>query len=155
MDNVTYFSSQSLDMLWSSLERSLSMFQMSQLSTSFNSSPVGSLTPAFFSRFRMTSLVEYRRIVVLILGPTIKIIHWHRWVFVFILGPTIKIIHWHRWVFVFILGTTIKIIHSRRWVFVRKSFKIFEIQKGRTFSFNDILRLCTIVVNIAIRSREK
>ena len=31
-------------------------------------------------------------------------------------------------------------------------FKIFEIQKGRTFSFNDILR-CTIVVNIAIRSR--
>ena len=32
-------------------------------------------------------------------------------------------------------------------------FKIFEIQKGRTFSFNDILRLCTIVVNIAIRIR--
>ena len=32
-------------------------------------------------------------------------------------------------------------------------FKIFEIQKGRTFSFNDILRLCTIVVNIVIRSR--
>ena len=32
-------------------------------------------------------------------------------------------------------------------------FKIFKIQKGRTFSFNDILRLCTIVVNIAIRSR--
>ena len=32
-------------------------------------------------------------------------------------------------------------------------FKIFEIQKGHTFSFNDILRLCTIVVNIAIRSR--
>ena len=31
--------------------------------------------------------------------------------------------------------------------------KIFEIQKGRTFSFNDILRLCTIVVNIAIRIR--
>ena len=35
----------------------------------------------------------------------------------------------------------------RRWVFVRKIsfwlFKIFEIQKGRTFSFNDILRLCT------------
>ena len=29
-------------------------------------------------------------------------------------------------------------------------FKIFEIQKGRTFSFNYILRLCTIVVNIAI-----
>ena len=24
-------------------------------------------------------------------------------------------------------------------------FKIFEIQKGRTFNFNDILRLCTIV----------
>ena len=32
-------------------------------------------------------------------------------------------------------------------------FKIFEIQKGRTFNFKDILRLCTIVVNIAIRSR--
>ena len=32
-------------------------------------------------------------------------------------------------------------------------FKIFEIQKGRTFTFNDILRLCTIVVNIAIRIR--
>ena len=32
-------------------------------------------------------------------------------------------------------------------------FKIFEIQKGRTFSFNDILRLCTIVFNIAIRIR--
>ena len=32
-------------------------------------------------------------------------------------------------------------------------FKIFEIQKGRTFSFNDILGLCTIVVNIAIRIR--
>ena len=32
-------------------------------------------------------------------------------------------------------------------------FKIFEIQKGRTFNVNDILRLCTIVVNIAIRSR--
>ena len=31
--------------------------------------------------------------------------------------------------------------------------KIFEIQKGRTFNFNDILRLCTIVVSIAIRSR--
>ena len=31
-------------------------------------------------------------------------------------------------------------------------FKIFEIQKGRTFSFNDILRLYTIVI-IAIRSR--
>ena len=34
---------------------------------------------------------------------------------------------------------------------------IFEIQKGRTFlsfSFNnDILRLCTILVNIAIRIR--
>ena len=30
-------------------------------------------------------------------------------------------------------------------------FKIFEIQNARTFSFNDILRLCTIVVNIAIR----
>ena len=43
------------------------------------------------------------------------------------------------------------------WVFVRKMvmwlFKIFEIQKGRTFSFNDILRLCTIVIIIAIRSR--
>ena len=32
-------------------------------------------------------------------------------------------------------------------------FKIFEIQKGRTFNFNDILRLCTVVVNVAIRSR--
>ena len=32
-------------------------------------------------------------------------------------------------------------------------FKIFEIQKGRTFNFNGILRLCTIVVNIAIQSR--
>ena len=32
-------------------------------------------------------------------------------------------------------------------------FKIFEIQKGRTFSFNDFLLLCTIVVNIAIRIR--
>ena len=32
-------------------------------------------------------------------------------------------------------------------------FKNFEIQKGRHFNFNDILRLCTIVVNIAIRSR--
>ena len=32
-------------------------------------------------------------------------------------------------------------------------FKIFEIQKGHTFSFNDILHLCTIVVNIAIRIR--
>ena len=32
-------------------------------------------------------------------------------------------------------------------------FKILEIQKGRTFNFNYILRLCTIVVNIAIRSR--
>ena len=32
-------------------------------------------------------------------------------------------------------------------------FKIFEIQKGRTFSFNDISRLCTIAVNIAIRIR--
>ena len=32
-------------------------------------------------------------------------------------------------------------------------FKIFEIQKGHTFSFNDILRLCTIVVNIAMRIR--
>ena len=32
-------------------------------------------------------------------------------------------------------------------------YKIFKIQKGRTFSFNDILRLCTIVINIAIRSR--
>ena len=30
--------------------------------------------------------------------------------------------------------------------------KIFKIQKGHTFSFNDILHLCTIVVNIAIRS---
>ena len=43
------------------------------------------------------------------------------------------------------------------WVFVRKMvmwlFKIFEIQKGRTFSFNDILRLCTIVIIIATRSR--
>ena len=29
-------------------------------------------------------------------------------------------------------------------------FKIFEFQKVRTVSFNDILRLCTIVVNIAI-----
>ena len=29
-------------------------------------------------------------------------------------------------------------------------FKIFEIQKGRTFSLNDILGLCTILVNIAI-----
>ena len=29
-------------------------------------------------------------------------------------------------------------------------FKILEIQKGRTINFNDILRLCTIVVNIAI-----
>ena len=34
-------------------------------------------------------------------------------------------------------------------------FKIFEIQKGHTFSFNDILRLCTIVVNIADRSRAR
>ena len=33
-------------------------------------------------------------------------------------------------------------------------FKIFEIQKGRTFSFIEFLRLCTIVVNIAIRSRD-
>ena len=32
-------------------------------------------------------------------------------------------------------------------------FKIFEIQKGSTFSFNDFLCLCTIVVNIAIRIR--
>ena len=32
-------------------------------------------------------------------------------------------------------------------------FKILEIQKGCTFSFNDILHLSTIVVNIAIRSR--
>ena len=32
-------------------------------------------------------------------------------------------------------------------------FKIFEIQKGYTFSFNGFLRLCTIVVNIAIRIR--
>ena len=32
-------------------------------------------------------------------------------------------------------------------------FKIFEIQKGRTFNFNDILRLYTLVVNIAIRIR--
>ena len=33
-------------------------------------------------------------------------------------------------------------------------FKIFEIQKGRTFSFNDILHnLSTTLVNIAIRSR--
>ena len=32
-------------------------------------------------------------------------------------------------------------------------FRIFEIQNGRTFNFNYILRLCTIVVNIAIRSR--
>ena len=43
------------------------------------------------------------------------------------------------------------------WVFSEKVsfwlFKIFEIQKGRTFSFNDILRLCTIVVNIAIQIR--
>ena len=31
-------------------------------------------------------------------------------------------------------------------------FKIFKIQKGDTFSFNDILRLCTMVGNIAIRS---
>ena len=29
-------------------------------------------------------------------------------------------------------------------------FKIFEIQKGRTFNFNDILRLCTIVVKISV-----
>ena len=29
-------------------------------------------------------------------------------------------------------------------------FKIFEIQKGRTFSLNYILGLCTILVNIAI-----
>ena len=34
-------------------------------------------------------------------------------------------------------------------------FKIFESQKGRTLSVNDILRLCTIVVNIAIRSCAK
>ena len=35
------------------------------------------------------------------------------------------------------------------------SFWLFKIQKCRTFSLNvnDILRLCTIVVNIAIRSR--
>ena len=32
-------------------------------------------------------------------------------------------------------------------------FKIFEIQKGRTFRFNDILRLRSIVVNIAIQNR--
>ena len=38
----------------------------------------------------------------------------------------------------------------RIWVLSEKVsfwlFKIFEIQKGCTFSFNDILRLCTIVV---------
>ena len=32
-------------------------------------------------------------------------------------------------------------------------FKISESQKGCTFSFNDILRLYTIVFNIAMRSR--
>ena len=32
-------------------------------------------------------------------------------------------------------------------------FKIFEIQKGRTFSFNDIVCLRTLVVNIAIGIR--
>ena len=37
-------------------------------------------------------------------------------------------------------------------VYVRKSV-ILAFQNGRTFSFNDILRLCTIVVNIAIQSR--
>ena len=33
------------------------------------------------------------------------------------------------------------------------TYWLFKIKKGRTFSFNDILRLCTIVVNIAIRIR--
>ena len=44
------------------------------------------------------------------------------------------------------------------WVFVRKSY-ILAFQKYSKFkrvvllSFNDIVRLCTIVVNIAIRIR--
>ena len=33
-------------------------------------------------------------------------------------------------------------------------FKIFEIQKYRTFRFNDILRLCAMVVDVAILHRE-